>query len=157
MIRYLFSHGRATPVGLVLLAVVLVVGLLLLTRFARRIRRDPSVDVRSATGPRRGAADWAAEAARHAAAGEWREALRCRYRALVADLAVRGVVEEIPGRTAREYTAQVRDHLPPAGVAFGEASDLFEAAWYGNQPSTQAEHERITDLADGVLAQAGRR
>jgi Domain of unknown function (DUF4129) len=96
--------------------------------------------------------EWAAEAAVHEAAGEWRDALRCRYRALVAELATRGLVEEIPGRTTREYESLIRTRLPERSGAFDEASDMFEAAWYGYQPSGRAEGERFKALADAVLS-----
>ena len=64
-------------------------------------------------GGARTAAQWRAEAAAHDAAGRWREALRCRYRALVAELAGRGLVEEIPGRTSGEYRIQCGQQLQP--------------------------------------------
>src|SRR4029450_4451834 len=60
-----------------------------------------------------------------------RAALRSRYRALAPDLASRGLVEEVPGRTAGEYRRQVGRALPEAATDFAGATELFEVAWYG--------------------------
>jgi hypothetical protein len=109
----------------------------------------PSVDVER----RRPAAEWEAAAAAAEAAGNWREGLRCRYRALVARLARRGVVEEVPGRTAGEYRATVRATLPSSASAFGEATDLFEGAWYGGRSTGPAESEAFRGLAERVVAE----
>jgi hypothetical protein len=108
-----------------------------------------SVDVER----RRPATEWEAEAAAQEAAGHWREGLRCRYRALVARLARRGVVEEVPGRTAGEYRATVRVALPSSAPAFSEATDLFEGAWYGGRSTGPAESEAFRGLADQVVAE----
>lgn len=151
----IFSHGHASIPGLIVVAAILVVAVVVGTRLAGRISRDPGVDVRSPAVIRRTPDEWSAEAARHEAAGRWRDAMRCRYRALVADLAGRGVLDEVPGRTAREYAAIVTDQLPPpAAPAFREASDLFEVAWYGNQPSSADELHHFRDLEAQVLQRA---
>ena len=124
-------------------------------RFATGVRRDAAQRFAEAVEPRRPAADWRAEAAAHEARGEWKAALRCRYRALVADLAARGLVDEIPGRTAGEYRREVRRALPDASGEFGSATDLFEWAWYGNRPTGADENARFRSLADDVLTRAG--
>jgi len=117
-------------------------------------RRDPVVVLRE-HGPTRSAAEWRAEAAAHEAAGRWRDALRCRYRALVAELAGRGLVEEIPGHTSGEYRQDVKVVFPAASVAFDGATDLFEQAWYGDRPTGRDEQAAFDDLARRVLIPAG--
>lgn len=139
-----------------LVVVAVVAGLVALgVWFARSVRRDPAARAAAADRPRRTAADWRARAARHEAAGEWREALRCRYRALVADLAARGLVEEVPGRTAGEYRAEVARNVPAAATPFARATDLFERAWYGHAPAGPDDADRFGALARDVLAGAG--
>src|SRR5207244_8332949 len=96
--------------------------------------------------------DWEAGAAGHEAAGRWRDAVRCRYRALVADLARRGVVDEVPGRTSGEYRAEVTASLPAAAADFTGATDLFERAWYGAADAGPDDDERFKRLAERVLA-----
>ena len=157
ILNALLSGGRPTALGWVVIAAALGVTALLVTRFARRVRRDPGTAMVGAGPPRRSGAAWAAMAARHAAAGEWRDALRCRYRALVARLAERGVLDEVPGRTTREYNASVARNLPGAGADFAGASELFDAAWYGNRPTGSAEDDQLDDLCHRVLARVSGR
>lgn len=99
---------------------------------------------------------WRAEAARLEAGGRWKEALRCRHRALVAALVRRSVIPEQAGRTAREYLDDVADALPAAAPAMAAATELFEASWYGAAPTGPAECQRFGDLERQVLEE-GRR
>jgi Domain of unknown function (DUF4129) len=149
------AHGSL--IGWLVVAALVTVVVLLLARFAAGVSRDPGLpgldhlaaDVR--TG-----AEWRAEAAGHEAAGRWRQAVRCHYRALVADLAARGLVDEVPGRTAGEYRAEVTASAPTAAADFGGATELFERAWYGNRPTGPDEAERLRHLAGRVLEGAAR-
>ena len=52
--------------------------------------------------------DWAAEVERCERAGLWRDALRARYRVLVGELAARGLIGDLVGRTTGELVADVR-------------------------------------------------
>jgi hypothetical protein len=137
----LLAAGAATLVALVVTAV------------RRRPRRSPrdvkraAVVVDRSREPR----DWRDEAAGHAAAGRWKDALRCRYRALVGDLARRGLLDEIPGRTTGEERSQLAVTTPPAAPDFSRATDLFDRAWYGDEPTGPAEHERFVALETTVL------
>jgi hypothetical protein len=106
-------------------------------------------------GRRRSAAEWRAEADAQERAGAWREAVRSRYRALVADLASRGVVEEVPGRTAGEYRREVGRALPGAAGDFAGATELFEVAWYGHADTGAQQAAHLRDLTDRVLQRAG--
>lgn len=154
------SGGGPPWAALLVVGVVaaVVVGLVVMTAGRRRRggrhRREPVVVLRG-HGPARSPAQWRAEAAAHEAAGRWRDALRCRYRALVAELAGRGVVEEIPGRTSGEYRQDVSVKVPAAGAAFDGATDLFEQAWYGDRPTGRDEQTTFDDLARRVLVPAG--
>jgi hypothetical protein len=100
----------------------------------------------------RSAREWRAEAERLEAAGRWAEGLRCRHRALVADLVRRGAIPEQPGRTAGEYVRDVAQTLPDATPALAAATDLFEAAWYGGAATGPVESERFAELDARVLA-----
>ena len=59
-------------------------------------------------------------------------------------------------RTAREYERQVSDRDPVRAGPFVEASDMFEAVWYGYEPSGPEENARFKELASSVLHGAGR-
>ena len=97
---------------------------------------------------------WRGEADEHRAAGRYRDALRCRYRAVVGDLARRGLLDEIPGRTTGEERRQLRVSAPNAVPFFREAADLFDAAWYGHADVGAADDDRFRQLDRDVLANA---
>jgi hypothetical protein len=149
--------GGASGTVLAWIVVVVVTALLvfLVTRGLQADRRRRHADGPQAVDvdldERRPATAWEAEAARQEAQGNWREALRCRYRALVAKLAANGVVEEVPGRTAGEYRTLVRGRRPTVAEPFAGATDLFERAWYGRQPTGPDEARDFEQLAGRVL------
>ncbi len=97
---------------------------------------------------------WREEADEHSAAGRFRDALRCRYRALVGDLARRGLLDEIPGRTTGEERRQLRASAPNAVPFFRESADLFDGAWYGHVAVGAADDDRFRELDREVLANA---
>jgi hypothetical protein len=145
--------GAGGIVGLVLLALVLAGVGVLVARFSRGL--TPSAEVAAVpVGRRRSAADWRADAEAQERAGAWREAVRSRYRALVADLAARGLVEEVPGRTAGEYRREVGRAVPAAAADFAGATELFEVAWYGRSDTGAREAAHLRDLSDRVLRRA---
>lgn len=98
--------------------------------------------------------NWRSEAEEHRRAGRYRDAVRCRYRALVGDLARRGLIDEIPGRTTGEERAQLRRVAPPASRPFNAAADLFDGAWYGHFEVDAADDDRFQTLERDVLATA---
>jgi hypothetical protein len=145
--------GAGGIVGLVLLALVLAGVGVLVARFSRGL--TPSAEVAAVpVGRRRSAADWRADAEAQERAGAWREAVRSRYRALVADLAAHGLVEEVPGRTAGEYRREVGRAVPAAAADFAGATELFEVAWYGRSDTGAREAAHLRDLSDRVLRRA---
>jgi len=95
---------------------------------------------------------WREDAERHRAEGRFRDALRCRYRALVGDLARRGLLDEIPGCTTGEERRQLRVTSPNAVPFFGEAADIFDGAWYGNVSVDASDDDRFRQLDRDVLA-----
>jgi hypothetical protein len=72
----------------------------------------------------------------------------------VADLALRGVVDEVPGRTAGEYRREVDQALPDAAGDFAGATELFEVAWYGRADTGAQQAAHLRDLSDRVLQRA---
>ena len=155
LLAALGGSGAGGIVGLVLLALVLVGVGVLVARFSRGLTPSPEVAAAVPGIRRRSAAEWRAEAEAQERAGAWPEAVRSRYRALVADLASRGLVEEVPGRTAGEYRRQVGRALPDAAGDFAGATELFEVAWYGRSATGAQEAAHLRDLSDRVLQRAG--
>ena len=100
----------------------------------------------------RSAREWRQEADALEGEGRWAEGLRCRYRALVADLVRRGVIPEQAGRTTGEYARDVAARQPEVAPSFAAATELFEAVWYGGVVTGPAEAERFRQLDARVLA-----
>jgi hypothetical protein len=155
----LVSGGAGAVLAWVLLvAAVLAIAYLVFRAVQRDRRQEPAsagaaVDVER--DDRRPPEAWDADAARFEAEGRWREAVRCRYRSLVARLARAGVVEEVPGRTAGEYRTLVASARPPVAEPFAGATSLFERAWYGHEDTGADDSSSFRALADRVTAGAG--
>lgn len=96
--------------------------------------------------------EWRAEAEALEAQGKWREGLRCRHRAVIAELVGRGAIPDQAGRTAGEYVRDVARSLPDAAPALAAATELFEAAWYGGTSTGPAEAARFAELDAQVLS-----
>jgi Domain of unknown function (DUF4129) len=154
LLAELGASGAGGIVGLAVLALALLGVGLLAARFSRGMTASPEMRAAVRAAPRRPAADWRAEAEAHERAGRWRPAVRCRYRALVAELAARGLVDEVPGRTAGEYRREVGRSLPDAAADFAGATELFELAWYGRADTGAREASRLRELSGRVLRRA---
>jgi Domain of unknown function (DUF4129) len=98
---------------------------------------------------------WRREAERLAVEGRYREALRCRYRALVAELASRGVLDEVPGRTSGDYERLVDALLPEVAGQFSTVTRLFERCWYGQEPSDARAQSVFDGMAEAIVARVG--
>lgn len=120
--------------------------------FSRRLGRPTDDDVVIEVMPGRSAGDWLDEAVRREDAGEWREGLLCRYRALVVGLADREVVDEVAGLTSGELRRLVTEAVPALRVPFGRATELFEDVWYGGAPAGPSERDRFVAEADRTMA-----
>lgn len=143
-VQWVFLAGVVALVGFVAWRIVL------------RLQRDPSrsLDGMAVDGPRRAAVDWRLEAMACEERGDWRGALRAHWRATVADLAERRLVEEVPGRTTGEYRRHVADSLPGSAEDFSAATRMFEDAWYAGVDVGQDDCTRVKDLLSRVLRQA---
>jgi hypothetical protein len=148
----LLSGGAASIVAWIVLAALVGVVVVVALRVSRSVQRVPAVPIDNDPAPRRSPRDWSAEAERHEAAGEWKDAIRCHHRSLVATLIERELLRDVPGRTTGEFRAELHEHAPDSTVvAFALASDLFEAAWYGDAPTGAEQVARFRQLADQVL------
>lgn len=146
---------RGSTIGTVALVVVALLLAAAVIRFTRTMRRDPGVDPAVDATVGRPADAWLAEALALAEEGDWRGALRCRYRALVAEFAAAGLLEEVPGRTTGEYRAAVEADVPPAAEAFAGATRTFELAWYGHAAVGRDDVAEFTATAQRAVAAAG--
>jgi Domain of unknown function (DUF4129) len=145
-----------TGVGYVVLGLLVALVLFLVWRARRslaprgRERTDADVVIDAGEEDH----DWLAEALAYEDAGDWRSGLRCRYRALVSELAAADLIPDLVGRTAGEFVSDVRRTCPAAGRSFRAATDEFEAAWYGGRAGGPAERDAFEARAAEVRAAA---
>jgi hypothetical protein len=169
-VRWLFDQfghlvdraAEVTPAGyaglavLVLLLVLAVVTVRLRLGRVGRVARgtDPVFDARPRSADEhRGAAN------AHAARGEWAEAVRERFRAMVRELEERTLLEPRPGRTADEVAAEGGRALPIHAAGLRAAARVFDDVWYGGRTATSAMDAqlRAVDEAVGAAAAGARR
>ncbi|MGW5419261.1 DUF4129 domain-containing protein [Streptomyces sp. NPDC003943] len=144
------AAAGATPGGVVgVVAVVLVVIALVAALWWRlgTPRRAPSGggDALFDEGPRT-AAEHRAAAARHAAAGQWNQAVQERMRAIVRSLEERTLLDPRPGRTADEAAAEAGRSLPAHADGLRSAARAFDDVTYGARTADEAAYRRIEQL-----------
>jgi uncharacterized protein DUF4129 len=103
-------------------------------------------------GRPRSAAEHRSAADRHAAAGEWAEAVRERLRAVIRSLEERSLLDPRPGRTADEAAAEAGRALPGCAAGLRDAARLFDDVWYGGRPAGAAGDQQLRDLDARVQA-----
>jgi Domain of unknown function (DUF4129) len=145
--------GGSSVFAWVILAVLIGTAVFLLSRLrgtgGRRGRHDDGVEIEVEV--RRTVNEWGREAERLEAAGQWKEALRARYRELIGRLIDKEFVRDIPGRTTGEYRIEVSRNAPQVSAEFSDASELFDRAWYGDRPTGVEENARFRELAALVV------
>jgi hypothetical protein len=131
--------------GIAILAVLLVRSLLGRTR-SPKAEADDELTIELEDG--RQAIDWRRDAEQFEAAGQWREAMRARYRELVRSLVEDGVLDDVPGRTTGEYRSEFVAARGPQAAPFIELTEIFEAVWYGGLDTGAADSQRFRTLAE---------
>ncbi|HJD82484.1 DUF4129 domain-containing protein [Streptomyces viridifaciens] len=141
------GDGTDGTTGLVLfLVVAVVIGAALWWRLGAPKRAARTVlGVYGTEGPR-SADRYRAEAAGHAAAGRWSEAVREQMRALVRALEERTLLDARPGRTADEAAAEAGRALPEHAAALAAAARTFDDVAYGERTADQAAYQLLLDL-----------
>ena len=149
----LLGTGGSYLVGWTLLAVLAgLLGWFLFRVMPRkRLRRnvvEPSIeaDVRAIASR----TDWLEQARIAEAEGNWREAVRARYRAMIAGLIDRQEVVDFEGATSGEYRRSFEPG-PPRSDSLGQATDAFEQIWYGGSPAAADDSSRLEELAGRTL------
>jgi hypothetical protein len=113
--------------------------------------RDALTDRRKGARAR-SAAEYRAEAELLAAAGEFKEAVRARFRAVIRELEERGVLDPRPGRTAGEIAREGSAAVPSIGADLAAAAATFDEAWYGRRTAGAAEYAAVRDADDRIRA-----
>jgi hypothetical protein len=92
------------------------------------------------------------EAARHAAAGDMRSALRALYLATLVALDRRRLIEYEPSKTNWHYLRSL-----PSGElrqAFAAFTRIFDHTWYGHEPATLQDYEQCRRLCERLCSPA---
>ncbi|MBM3473551.1 MAG: DUF4129 domain-containing protein [Armatimonadetes bacterium] len=90
------------------------------------------------------------EAEALAARGEFREAIRSLYVALIRALQARGVLSRAASRTNWEYVRQLDTH-PQVAAVLQPFTETFDAKWYGRRPASAEEMERCRAWFEAAL------
>lgn len=144
-----FGSEAGPLIAWALVALVVLVAVVVLVRAFRGLRRGgdlattPAVTIVTPRRPQ----EWLADARAARERGDRAEAVRCAYRAVVAFLAARGDLDEVPGRTVGEYRQQLAGTAPARVTSFARASDVFERVWYARRPATDDDVDRVLAVA----------
>lgn len=145
------SSGSGWASILVIAVVVLIaaalVAWLMKGRRNPRSRKEPLLEDAPST-----AFDHRDAAERHAAAGQWAEAIRERLRAVARDLEERAVLAARPGRTADELAAEAGEAVPELADDLRAAVHIFDDVWYGDRPGTAEGYARVKDVDERLRA-----
>ncbi|WP_230420715.1 DUF4129 domain-containing protein [Actinomadura soli] len=131
----------------VVLIAVAIVAWLMRGRRNLRSRNDPLLEDETST-----ALDHRDAAERHAAAGQWAEAIRERLRAIARDLEERAVLAARPGRTADELAQETGEAVPELAEDLRVAVRIFDDVWYGDRPGTAEGYAQVKDVDEKLRA-----
>jgi hypothetical protein len=133
-------------VGLVVIALVLALVVVVVAFRVGPLRTRAGADRVVFGGVTRSAAEHRADADRAAAAGDWDEAVRQRFRGLVRALEERDVLDQRPGRTADEAAADAARSMPASSSELAWAARRFDDVAYGGEHATGADYRRLATL-----------
>lgn len=137
----------------VAVVLVVVVAIALFVAGPARLRRHTAA--RSAVvhdDDTRTAAQMRAAADAAAARQDWALAVIERFRAVVRALEERVVLDERPGRTAREAAQAASVRLPDLASDLHAAAGRFDSVCYGHLPAGPADDDALRTLDDRVTA-----
>lgn len=144
------SGGGWTSIVIIIVVLLIAVALvawLMRGRRNVRSRNDPLLEDPTST-----AVDHRDAAERHAAAGQWAEAIRERLRAIARDLEERAVLAARPGRTADELAQEAGEALPELADDLRGAVRIFDDVWYGDRPGTAEKYAQVTSVDEKLRA-----
>ncbi len=160
-------HGTRPKwlVTIVVILIVLVLGVLAFEVVRRSraatteeavVTSDPIESRRDEDPLSRGATEWERYAAKLAAAGRTREAIRAWYHAVLVTLYAAGILHFKKGRTNWEYIAALGPDLAWRGE-FVTMTRRFETEWYGRAESAPEALDDATERARRILDVVRRR
>ena len=149
------DSGRAGPIALIIVCVVVVAALIVALILWGRPRRTRAVRRGDADllGARddRSAARLRADAERAARTADWEQACVLRYRALARGLLERDLIDPAPGATAQAIAREAATAFPDETPALHRAASAFDEVRYLEHPATEELYRQIADT-DARLA-----
>ncbi|WP_246486022.1 DUF4129 domain-containing protein [Kribbella qitaiheensis] len=138
------SNSSDGHVGLILLfaLIALIVVVVLWRAGVLRTTRSTPRTVFDTDKPRTASA-YRTQAEQEAAAGNYAAAVRSRFRACVAELTERTVLDERAGRTAYEAVADAGRAVPALRDVLQPAALVFTEVVYGNRPGTSERYALV--------------
>ncbi|WP_277209809.1 DUF4129 domain-containing protein [Isoptericola croceus] len=145
------SPWRLALIVAVVVAVVVAVALFVAgpARLRRHAAKSSAVVL---DDDARTAAQMRAAAEEAAARQDWPLAVLERFRAVVRGLEERVVLDERPGRTAREAAVAASTRLPALATDLHTAAGRFDGVCYGHLPAGPADDAAMRALDDQVAA-----
>ncbi|SEE25357.1 DUF4129 domain-containing protein [Jiangella alba] len=146
----------STQLGLaIVVAIAVGFATLVILRAGPLAKRNAARSGAVLPGRRRSAAEYRAAADAAAGRGDWPAAVVERFRAVVAGLEERGVLDPRAGRTADEAAreaATLLGDLPRPDGGMHAGARLFDGVRYGGAAATQADDLLLRELDDAVAA-----
>jgi len=127
----------------VMIALASAVAGLWLYRLSRQNMADGKREILPFMFSSRTWVQWLSQARDQAARGQWRDAIHFGFWAAVSLLESQGVWSPDKARTPREYLSAI----PGSSLSkepFSAIARRFEASWYGNRPTTEADFREFT-------------
>ncbi|MBR7827403.1 DUF4129 domain-containing protein [Actinospica sp. MGRD01-02] len=152
-------HSSGTTILLVILLIVVVgIAILLVLRKIGKPRKDENAKKDkgkhlaggSAETPLFGAALHRHNAEQAAKGGNWQEAIRERFRAVIAVLDERSLLPERKDRTADEAARDAGELLPEHAEALRDAARAFDEVEYGEYLGTPEGYGVISAVDDAI-------
>lgn len=137
------------------LGLLLVLALLIVLAVVVRLRIGPVGRARQQAGQvfegrRRSAGEYRRAAEEAAARGQFADAVRERFRALVRGLEERALLDHRSGRTADEAAAEAGVLLPDLAADLTSGARRFDDVHYGGRPGTEDAYRALTELENRV-------
>ena len=151
------AGGGGINVGFVIILAVLVIGIGLLVwkvglpRWRRSRAGGAAVELDADLEPE----DYRTAAERFAAAGDWRAAVRDRFRAVVKELEIATILDPRPARTAFEASTLAGRALPEQARVLRSGAEVFSAVMYGDRAADGSTYRQLVEL-DRQVTEVGR-
>lgn len=151
LLMFLNTVDSAVPGGI--FAVVLLIVVLIVLVVVIRLRSGPLATAAKGeravfTGRRKASGDYRKAAEEAAARGDFDDAVRERFRAVVRSLEERTLLDEKSGRTADEAAAEAGRLLPDVAEPLRSGARLFDDVHYGGIPATEPGYRSLSELDD---------